>query len=92
MIDDFKLFIMLCHFFNDANALMSLTINFLPSSTSLRPENHPDEPKSVQTTISKFQNFKIFKVFSIQIFFIYITVIIKNTFQAVFNTLKDIFH
>ena len=28
MLDDFKLFIMLCHFFNDANASMILTINF----------------------------------------------------------------
>ena len=27
MLDDFKLFIMLYHFFNDANASMSLTIN-----------------------------------------------------------------
>ena len=27
MLVDFKLFIMLCHFFNDPNASMSLTIN-----------------------------------------------------------------
>ena len=28
MLDDLKLFIILCHFFNDANASMSSTINF----------------------------------------------------------------
>ena len=27
MLDDFELFILLCHFFNDANASMSSTIN-----------------------------------------------------------------
>ena len=53
MLVDFNLFIMLCHFFNDANASMISTINSFKSKEKRRKEEIKKEKKERKREIKK---------------------------------------